>query len=119
MVQLENYSAPRPLRSALFNLAWYSVLERRYSDRIPTPGEEPFHRWRLLVYVLSGLVLSSSHLLSTCMVSGSQSTTTVESGIRNLPLILGLVIVSFLTGIGVTLIGYCKALLFLTNAIIV
>ena len=30
----------------------------------------------------------------------------VESGIRNLPMILGLVIISILTGIGTTLLGY-------------
>lgn len=37
-----------------------------------------------------------------------KGTTAVESGIRNLPLILGLVVVSILTGIGVTISGYCK-----------
>ncbi|KAF2464016.1 MFS general substrate transporter [Lindgomyces ingoldianus] len=35
-----------------------------------------------------------------------KGTTAVESGIRNLPLILGLVIVSIISGIGVTVIGY-------------
>lgn len=37
-----------------------------------------------------------------------KGTSAVESGIRNLPLILGLVIVSILSGVGVTVIGYCK-----------
>lgn len=32
----------------------------------------------------------------------------VESGIRSLPLILGLVIVSIISGIGVTVTGYCE-----------
>jgi hypothetical protein len=31
----------------------------------------------------------------------------VESGIRNLPLILGLVLCSILSGIGVSVLGYC------------
>ncbi|KAK3937162.1 MFS general substrate transporter [Diplogelasinospora grovesii] len=35
-----------------------------------------------------------------------KGTSAVESGIRNLPLILGLVIVSILAGIGVTVVGY-------------
>lgn len=37
-----------------------------------------------------------------------KSVSAVESGIRNLPLILGLVIVSIISGIGVTVLGYCK-----------
>lgn len=37
-----------------------------------------------------------------------KGTTAVNSGIRNLPLILGLVIVSIMSGIGVTIIGYCN-----------
>ena len=35
-----------------------------------------------------------------------KGTSAVESGIRNLPMILGLVIVSIVSGIGITLIGY-------------
>ena len=31
----------------------------------------------------------------------------VESGIRNLPLILGLVLFSIISGIGVSVLGYC------------
>ena len=37
-----------------------------------------------------------------------KNTSAVESGIRNLPLIMGLVIVSIVSGIGVTMIGYCE-----------
>lgn len=35
-----------------------------------------------------------------------KGTSAVESGIRNLPLILGLVVISIVSGIGITLIGY-------------
>lgn len=38
-----------------------------------------------------------------------KSTSAVVSGIYNLPLILGLVLVSILIGIGVTVVGYCKS----------
>ena len=34
----------------------------------------------------------------------------VKSGIMNLPMVLTLVLVSILSGIGVTLLGYCKSL---------
>jgi hypothetical protein len=37
-----------------------------------------------------------------------QGASAVESGIRNLPLILGLVIFSIVSGIGVSIGGYCK-----------
>jgi MFS family permease len=38
-----------------------------------------------------------------------RGTSAVESGIRSLPLVLGLVIISIIGGIGVTLTGYCKS----------
>jgi hypothetical protein len=38
---------------------------------------------------------------------GVQGVSAVESGIRNLPLILGLVLMSIISGIGVSIIGYC------------
>jgi hypothetical protein len=34
--------------------------------------------------------------------------TAVKSGIMNLPMIMTLVVVSILSGIGVTVMGYCK-----------
>lgn len=37
-----------------------------------------------------------------------KGTSAVGSGIRNLPLILGLGIVSIISGVGVTLTGYCE-----------
>lgn len=37
-----------------------------------------------------------------------KGTSAVGSGIRNIPFILGLVLVSIISGIGVTAIGYCK-----------
>lgn len=38
---------------------------------------------------------------------GVQGVSAVESGIRNLPLILGLVLFSIISGIGVSVFGYC------------
>lgn len=41
-----------------------------------------------------------------------QGVSAVESGIRNLPMDLGLVIVSIISGIGVSTLGYCKFVIF-------
>lgn len=37
-----------------------------------------------------------------------KGTSAVGSGIRNIPFILGLVLVSIISGVGVSVIGYCK-----------
>jgi hypothetical protein len=38
---------------------------------------------------------------------GVQGVSAVQSGIRNLPLILALVLMSIISGIGVSVLGYC------------
>lgn len=37
-----------------------------------------------------------------------QGVSAVDSGIRNLPMVLGLVFVSIISGVGVSLLGYCE-----------